>query len=257
MIRCVGVSIHDDFRYKMDDYLLGWTLLGLRFGLEFVFTAEPGMKGRKIRVEPKATQPLPWLKEAVQPLPWLEGNEISSSIEERIVELRNDDEFTKVYFEAFTRANVEGYGNSTYEKMEGRVPPGTVGATREKAGLFRIRDRGVLTLGAMKPYFKEYFLEGEKVFKKTRVVIVGVKLPKLDPETKKPIKGYYQIVWNLWVPYEQVPYAITERARKKGYVPPKDFIPIPRYWMEENKHEYNEWLDWAEEMWKKYPKGRF
>jgi len=109
----------------------------------------------------------------------------------------------------------------------------------------------------MKPYFKEYFLEGEKVFKKTRVVIVGVKLPKLDPETKKPIKGYYQIVWNLWVPYEQVPYAITERAKKKGYVPPKDFIPIPKYWMEENKHEYDEWLDWAEEMWKKYPKGRF
>jgi len=45
-------------------------------------------------------------------------------------------------------------------KVEGRVEPGSVGATSGEAGVFYIADKGVMAYGAQKPWSHEYFLWG-------------------------------------------------------------------------------------------------
>jgi len=69
------------------------------------------------------------------------------------------------------------------------------------------------------------------------------------------LKGQFEIIWNGWIPFDQTPYVI-KRGRRKGKFPPKDFIPIPKYWIEKNKNEFDDWLKWVEEKWKENPKGK-
>lgn len=210
-------SVHIDFRFKIDNHLIGWTILDN--GLEdkpdskeevkelvekhdWKFT--PNKKGVGLRAETKARQPVVWLD--------LGGR------------LKKIGDIVK-------------------------IPKGSVGATRYEYGWFYLLDKGKITIGAQKPYFHEYFLDGEK-FKKLRVVIRGVKAQKIDPETKKPIKGEYELLWRVMIPKDQEPYAVSKRARKKGWYPPKGHIPIPKWWIEENKKKYEEWLEWVKEKWK-------
>ena len=137
--------------------------------------------------------------------------------------------------------------------VEGVVEPGSIGATKHEWGLFYIVDKGTITLGAQKPYFHEYFLHGKK-FKNLRLVIRATPLPRLDPETKKPIPGQYDLVWVAWIPKDQEPYAISKRAQREGWFPPKGHIPFPKYWIEKNKEKFQEWLKRAEEHWSKRKK---
>jgi len=126
-----------------------------------------------------------------------------------------------------------------------KVAPGEIGATPHEWGEFKIRDRGKITFGALKPYFLEYFLEG-KVFNKIRIVFVARRLPRIDPETKRPIPGKYQLIWMVWVPEDQTPYAVSKRAREEKWKPPEGIVPIPRYWIKEHPEEFEEWKAWIE-----------
>lgn len=133
-------------------------------------------------------------------------------------------------------------------EVEGEVKPGEVGATAHESGLFRIIDSGKVFFGTQKPYFHEYFLDG-KLFKRIRVVVRGVKLKRLDPETKEPLKDKWDLTWTIWVPEDQSPYAVSKRAKDEGWYPPKGFIPIPDYWIKEHEDEYEEWLERAKQHW--------
>jgi len=63
-----------------------------------------------------------------------------------------------------------------------------------------------------------------------RVVVRGVELPLLDPQTKQPVKGKTHIVWTAWVPEDQEPYAVSSRAKAKNWRPPVGYLPFPKEW---------------------------
>lgn len=119
-------------------------------------------------------------------------------------------------------------------KKEGEsieIEPGSVGAGVEAPGTIKIVSRLQVWVGALKPYFKEYFLKGGSFKDWTRLVIRAVKAPRLEPETKTPT-GKVETFWRAMIPKDQMPYAI-KRGMEKGWVAPK--IPFP--------------LDWAKKLW--------
>jgi len=132
-------------------------------------------------------------------------------------------------------------------KVEGKVAPGQVGAGEEAPGEFKILTKGKLLTGAQKPYFHEYFVKDKKYFKDwTRLVVRGIKVAKIDPETKKPIPGKYERMWRFMVPKTQMPYTISNRAMKENWKPPKECpFPFPKDWVKENfPDQYRKWLQW-------------
>jgi len=132
-------------------------------------------------------------------------------------------------------------------KVEGEVPPGEVGAGEDAPGKFEILTTGVHMTGAQKVYFHEYFLKDNKYFKDwTRVVIRGIKVAKIDPETKKPIPGKYERMWRFMIPKTQLPYTISNRAIREKWKPPKECpFPFPKEWVKKNfEDQYRKWLQW-------------
>lgn len=210
--KTAGCSNHQDFRVQLTDRtLVGWTIVGLRWGIvgKDITKDDLGIhakttKKKGFRAEMKATQPSVWL-------------------------------------------NVKGY-----------VPKGKVGATAHHGGFFIIMAKGDVVFGALKPYFKEYFVKDPYCFKDwTRIVVRGVKAQKIDPETKKPLKGQYELIWRVMIPETQKPYAITKRAMSKGWFPPKDIIPFPLEWARKHwKDEVDKWFEWVQEKWKEKPRGQ-
>jgi len=188
----IGKSNHGDFRLKVDNYLVGWSIVG--FSEDDPFTIEKLIKniGKGFRAETKAKQPTSWLK------------------------------------------------------VEGDVKPGEVGAGVEAPGKFTILTKGNFITGAQKPYFHEYFLKDNKYFKDwTRIVVRAVKVKKIDPETKRPIPGRFERMWRIMIPKTQIPYAISNRAIKEKWKPPKDIIPFPEEWTKKNfKEQYEKWLEY-------------
>jgi len=95
---------------------------------------------------------------------------------------------------------------------EGVTPPRAIeeapGGTEFYPGVFITIDRGTYDSGAQKPYFKEFFLRGNKV--KGRVVfrqVTGLK------ETRG------EFTWLYWKPDDQKPYVLSGRAIKKEWLP--------------------------------------
>jgi len=189
----IGDSEHVDFRFKVNGYLEGWSIVGA--SRDDPHTPQKFLEniGKGFRAETKARQPLVWLK------------------------------------------------------VEGKVAPGEIGAGEEAAGEFKILTKGQLLTGAQKPYFHEYFIKDKKYFKDwTRIVIRGIKVAKIDPQTKKPIPGKYERMWRFMVPKTQEPYTISNRAMKENWKPPKECpFPFPKDWAKENfTDQYRKWLQW-------------
>jgi hypothetical protein len=198
-------SVHWDFRFALNDHSNGWTILD----------------NPKTEKAPTSKSEAAHLANSInwdfKPKPGMDGKKL--------------------------RAIEKARQPSEWMEVEGAVEPGSVGATRHGPGFFYIADSGTYTMGAQKPYFHEYFLHGER-FKNLRLVVRAVRLARIDPETKRPIEGKYDFVWNAWIPEDQDPYAVSSRAKGENWKPPEGFVPIPKYWIESNKDKYDEWLDW-------------
>ncbi|RLI98615.1 MAG: hypothetical protein DRP00_01625, partial [Candidatus Aenigmatarchaeota archaeon] len=251
-----GRSVHWDFRCEVNNHLIGWTILdnpkidhaptleelpSLIDKLDWTFRPVPGMDNKKCRCETKARQPKVWLfwKEEWGPcsaIPFDQLWKLDVGICYEI-EASSDELMVKM---------------DTGEVFE--VKPGSVGATRYEPGRFLIVDKGYVTFGAQKPWYHEYFLDSiarkkhRLTFEKIRVNMRAVKQAVIDPETKKPKPGKFELMWEGWVPKDQDPYAV-KRGRKTGWVPPKGFIPIPKWWIEKHKREFEDWLEWVKEQW--------
>jgi hypothetical protein len=139
-------------------------------------------------------------------------------------------------------------------KVHGIVPPGGVGAGVEVEGEFIIVSQGHFKEGVQKPYFKEFFIKSDKTIGPLkegdyiRLVLRGLRLPLLDPETKKEIPGKFEIVWRFMIPSTQVPYTIDSRAIKEGFKPPKGVIPFPEEWTKTKfPEDYKKWEEYMKE----------
>jgi len=143
------------------------------------------------------------------------------------------------------RAEPKAKQPKVWLKVEGEVKPGQVGAGKEKAGKFTILASGKYHVGAIKPWFKEFFLYDPKHgLNWTRLVYRLVRLPKIDPDTKEPVPGQKELTWIVRVPKDQTPYTV-KRGMKEGWKPPRGKIPIPPNWIKEHKEEYEKWLQWV------------
>jgi len=205
--------------------------------LDWTFRPVPGMNNRKCRCETKARQPKTWLfwkGGSVVPFDQLWKFDVGDSYE---------------VIESLDKLIVKMDTGETFE-----VKPGSVGATRYKPGRFLIVDKGYVTFGAQKPWYHEYFLDSiakkkhKLTFEKIRVNMRAVKQAVIDPETKKPKPGKFELMWETWVPRDQDPYAV-KRGKRTGWVPPKGFIPIPKWWIEKNRQKFEEWFEWVKERW--------
>ncbi len=134
--------------------------------------------------------------------------------------------------------------------VEGDVKPGEIGAGKEAAGNFKIIDSGTYKWGARKPgEFLEVFLYGKKFT--GRWIFRFVEVPKIKPETKEIMPGERVQMWEFWKPKNQTPYAVSRRAIKKNWYPPKGEIPVPKEWIKEHPKEFKAWLNWVKRRWEK------
>jgi ribonuclease BN (tRNA processing enzyme) len=202
-------SQHMDWRMSVNGYLVGWSVVG--GSVEKMITPKRLLDniGKGFRTEEKARQPKVWL-----------------------------------------------FPNKPIAKDPDKLKPGdpepaifdvVVGAGEPRGKMF-VMTRGKVVFGVQKPYFHEYFLKDGRYFKDwTRIVVRGVRVQKVDPETKQPIKGKYETLWRTMVPKDQMPYALSKRAREKKWKPPKDNkYPFPKDWAAKNFPEefkaYEEYL---------------
>jgi hypothetical protein len=223
-----GASVHKDFRMEMNNHLVGWTILDNPSGTPEVKTmleAEAQIKkldwafdfnkkNKGLRAETKCYSEIcnEWKYNLIK-------------CEDGIVYLEPKTESLSISLEELARQPKE------WLKVNGVVKPGEVGATKEETGVLDIVEHGVFWEGTQKPYFHEYFLKTDvgnflPKGKWARVVFRGVQVPKIDPVTKKPIKGQMEYMWKCMIPGTQIAYAL-QRGIKKGWKPPKGVIPIP------------------------------
>lgn len=125
------------------------------------------------------------------------------------------------------------------------APRGSVGATRKTEGIFIHLDNGILWPGSLKPTFVEYFmkgklLEGRFVLRQTTLKIIDPDLGKTDKES---------VAWLFWRPDDQMPYILSRRAKRKGYVPPKGEFPIAPEHIDQYPRECLETLEYLLERW--------
>lgn len=222
-----GRSVHVDFRMEVNDHLVGWTLLDTPPGTEEVTSIPEALKMLKkldwkfqfakqnkgIRAETKCKSEIcdEWMYN------------IKEKDNEWILYKKPDEELSEL--EELARQPKE------WLRVQGILKPGEVGATKEKVGVISIIEKGTFWEGTQKPYFHEYFVKtvvGNLLPKGkwVRIIMRGIRVPKIDPQTKRAIKGQYEMMWRCMIPSDQIAYAL-KRGIKKKWKPPKGVIPIP------------------------------
>jgi hypothetical protein len=104
---------------------------------------------------------------------------------------------------------------------EAEVEPGGIGATKNKEGFLVIIDEFQVQYGASKDDYHEYFVNG-KIFDGR---IVAVKIEN-KAEWEKTDEGI--MTWMFFKTKTEIPYVITRRAVKKGWIPEHGFSALPR-----------------------------
>lgn len=205
-----GKSVHTDWRMQVDDHLVGWTV------------DTPGGIDKTCHTVEEA----------------------------RSVYTINKNRFKAASPNVGFRAETKARQPKVWLTVEGVVKPGEVGATRLHPGVFLIIDRGAVCFGTQKPYFHEYFIKSNSPnhpFSKdwTRIVVRAVNVSVIDPETKLP-KESKELMWRVLIPKEQEPYAISNRAMKKNWKPPKNYpYPFPQDWTKKNfSDQLAKWEAW-------------
>jgi len=221
-----GRSVHKDFRMEVDDHLNGWTILDNPTGSPDVQTMDEAEKAYKS---------LSWAFSPKKPNRGLRAE--TKCYSEVCNEWKFKVEETPEGFVSHVNEEIENLSElefleelarqpKVWLKVHGVVKPGEVGATAEEVGVLHIVDQGHYWEGAQKPYFHEYFLKSLKDNgvmprdKYTRIIFRGVRVQRIDPDTKKPIKGQYEMMWRTMIPGDQTAYAL-KRGIKKKWKPPR------------------------------------
>lgn len=205
-----GKSCHIDFRVKLDDYLLGFT----------IFDLKPDT-----------------IKEPVSTLPearsidknWSTYFKMTDKVQTQVEALR-----TKLQITWKTAEPLE------WLDFEGVQERGRVGGSENYEGVFHIVNKGKVWFGAQKPGFTELFLESPMFT--GRWVVRRIPSPYVQ---ERPREVFLEL---LWKPEEQTPYVLTTRARQKHWIPPKGISCLPpdirekiptkyKYWVRENKSD--------------------
>ena len=222
-----GESQHLDLRMEFNDHLLGWSIVGGSTSDPVLPKSLLSRQGEGFLAETKC---------------WSENcNEWKYNIEERLDGFyaipKGERETLSLEIEELARQP------KIWLTVHGDVKPGEVGAGAEVPGKFIIEGKGTFWEGTQKPYFHEYFLKGGPFRDYTRFILRAIRVMRIDPETKKPREGQYELLWRAMVPKDQEAYALSRRAQSKNWKPPKGIIPIPP-----NQRKGEAWDKWLEYM---------
>jgi hypothetical protein len=126
---------------------------------------------------------------------------------------------------------------ASWLNVEGRSPdpdpgePPPVGATVRFPAVFLIADKGRVEFGARKPWFFEYFLDGEH-FKGRYVVRAVERQEKADEPVLSPGKPDETRGAPMFWKFSQAawpPYVLSDEAVEKGWMPPKGVSCLPEF----------------------------
>lgn len=204
-----GASMHADFRAKIDDHLIGWTLAFQQKGLPDVNTIPQGqaiarafdVDGSRVNKPFRAPQRVWATPKSVEPKEWL-----------------------RIAPKAFE--------------------PGTVGATAEEAGVVIEVDRPLVEWGIQKPHFHEYFLtkskkgfEGSLQFR----LLAGERgATEEEVEAGRATKPG-QPFWTAQIGKTFLPSVLRRRAVKTRSMPPDGQSAMPTALMKITPPEFQFW----------------
>lgn len=225
-----GKSLHSDFRAEAKDkkYLVGFTINDLIEGSikEPVLT----MVQARALLDDENISKIDWETGKFKTRKTASGNLVPT-------ELRSEEKKAEP---------VE------WISVQGVIPKGSVGATKEFPGVFIIRDKGTLEYGMNKSYFKEFFLDGQHlkgrlVFRQLSPWITKeLDLEKILPPSKGEEISRTGIFWAVIQPKDALPYVLSDRAVKKASVSPQGFSALPRSIKKQVPQEFQYWTKSSE-----------
>jgi hypothetical protein len=242
----IGNSQHFDFRFPVNNHLNGWAIVG--FSKDNPAELSVLVPGKGFRAEPKCEGG--------------ECNEYKFEIYEKDGEyyykIRDNFELSYLSLEELSRQPKIWIFPKWKIGERHTFKPGTVGAGVEKPGYMTVLARPKVKLGTQKPFYHEYFLKDFGNYKDwVRVIIRRIKGRALEPKTKVPTEKE-TLFWKFMIAKDPTPYAISNRAIKKGWKPPKDIIPFPIEWTKKNfPDKYKRWLEYMGKETKELSKVRF
>jgi len=235
-----GKSNHKDLRLEINNYNAGWTL-------------DDSIKGKVTEPVLTMSDAKKWDSKPIWKIDWRKG------------EMRKTRTKTGKLVNLKIVCQTKPLHPKEWMTFEGVVPKGKVGATKDFPGVFHIIDKGRVQFGAQKPAYHEYFLSEGKLrgtlsFRLLKN-IWKMKPPK-DTEILKQYMKYPEMylidenegLQSLWVPVENLeensedapktgrgefvwfamlekkenlPYVLSDRAVKKGWIPPLGKSALP------------------------------
>uniref|UniRef100_A0A6M3IYU0 Uncharacterized protein n=1 Tax=viral metagenome TaxID=1070528 RepID=A0A6M3IYU0_9ZZZZ len=183
-----GQSVHTDLRLEANSHLVGWTLNTPSL------TAE-GLKG------PQAKYAESKYNRFLFPRDPSQTKDFQILVEQKLKQPKE------------------------WLKVEGKIPPGGIGATKYKEAEFKIISTGVARWGASKTDFNEIFLKPDKKWNQTKIagrwVIVFIPRP-----TEYERAGEGKMMWAMFKPDDQRPYVTTHNLEKETEKAEKDGIEM-------------------------------
>jgi site-specific DNA-adenine methylase len=201
-----GQSVHLDLRLQKGDFLEGWTLMA----------AMPGAITEKV--------------ETLQQAKSFDSKPTTYKVDLSSGKFRERQVRGGAVRPASIMASEKAKHPLSWLDVEGVADVGKVGATRNFPGVFHVIDSGTVEFGAVKPYFREYFLHG-KILKGRLLfrILSGAKAIKsqlLPPgvEEEHERTSFY---WIAMQPVDETPYVLSNEAMKKGWLPPFGYSALP------------------------------
>lgn len=130
--------------------------------------------------------------------------------------LSDDDERTQI---ESVKKSVHPTAWMSYKGVIDKPEPGEpvpAGATKGFPGVLTIIESGKIEWGCNKPYYHEYFVDGKHL--KGRLSF---------RQLERTVDGKKQLWWTCIQPEDQTPYALSARAVKKEWLPPKGHSALP------------------------------
>jgi len=220
-----GRSVHSDLRIKVNDYLLGWTIMDQIKGV----VKEPVTTlGLAKKYDSQNIFKIDWEKGVPKLRPG-----IKPGFKEKYAEL------------AAARKSPEPV---PWLNVEGVVPKGEVGATKEFPGVFHIIDKGYCEFGAQKSYYHEYFfskgkLKGRWFFRQLRPAEfrgTTKKAKEVIPPARET-KFREEAPWFFIKPVDETPYVISDAAVEKKWIPPFGISALPEKIRKKIPKEFQYW----------------
>jgi len=204
-----GKSLHMDLRMKIDGYLVGWTMANQREGrVPDVNTVE---QARMI------------------------ADEFSP----------DGSRYTKPFI---APARLACYPKSrqplAWLDMDNKVfEPGTVGGTREEAGVMVVADRPKVEWGIQKPYFHEQFFTNGKALNGVMYFrqLSGAKEAAENEQDDEGHPASDRFFWTCMVSKSALPSVLKPHAVQRGTMPPQGRSAIPSTLEEATPKQFRYW----------------